>query len=107
MTMTGQSTQSWRKGFWSLFATQFQESFSDNAYRWLMVTLVTTTMAAERHNVLVFAVTTLFSLPFILFSMVGGYLADRYSKRVVLMGTKVAEMGIMGLALLGLAIQSL
>jgi acyl-[acyl-carrier-protein]-phospholipid O-acyltransferase/long-chain-fatty-acid--[acyl-carrier-protein] ligase len=107
MTMSEQMTQSWRKGFWSLFATQFQESFSDNAYRWLMVTLITTTMAVERHNVLVFAVTTLFSLPFILFSMLGGYFADRYSKRTVLMGTKVAEMGIMGLVLLGLATQSL
>jgi acyl-[acyl-carrier-protein]-phospholipid O-acyltransferase/long-chain-fatty-acid--[acyl-carrier-protein] ligase len=105
--MTEQPIQGWRRGFWSLFATQFQESFSDNAYRWLMVTLITTTMATERQNSLVFAVTALFSLPFILFSMCGGYLADRYSKRLVLMGTKIAEMGVMSLVLLGLAIGSL
>src|SRR5215471_9678103 len=107
MTMTEQTIKGWRKGFWSLFATQFQESFSDNAYRWLMVTLITTTLAAERQNAFVFAVTTLFSLPFILFSMAGGYLADRFSKRSVLMGTKVAEMGVMGLVLLGLTIGNL
>ena len=98
----------WQFGFWSLFATQFQESFSDNAYRFLMIAFVTTTVLAEKDQYyLLFAVTTLFSLTFILFSMVGGYLADRFSKRSVLMGTKFAEMVVMSVALLGLALHSL
>lgn len=102
------SGRNWQRGFWSLFATQFQESFSDNAYRFLMIAFVTTTVLAEKQQYyLLFAVTTLFSLPFILFSMVGGYLADRFSKRSVLMGTKVAEMAIMGVALLGLALHNM
>jgi len=106
--MSGQPIRKWQRGFWSLFATQFQESFSDNAYRWLMITFVTATVLdlSQRH-LMVFVVTALFSLPFILFSMVGGYFADRFSKRSVLMGTKLAEMAVMAVVLIGLANQSL
>jgi len=45
----------------------------------------------------------LFSLPFILFSMAGGYLADRYSKRTISIGVKVFEILVMLLATAGLA----
>ena len=45
----------------------------------------------------------LFALPFILFSMSGGFLADRYSKRSVTIGVKVFEIFVMLLALAGLA----
>jgi acyl-[acyl-carrier-protein]-phospholipid O-acyltransferase / long-chain-fatty-acid--[acyl-carrier-protein] ligase len=45
----------------------------------------------------------LFALPFILFSMAGGYLADRFSKRSVAIGVKFGEIGIMTLALFALA----
>jgi acyl-[acyl-carrier-protein]-phospholipid O-acyltransferase/long-chain-fatty-acid--[acyl-carrier-protein] ligase len=106
--MNEQPEKKWQRGFWSLFATQFQESFSDNAYRWLMITFVTATVLDDgQRRLLVFLVTALFSLPFILFSMAGGYLADRYSKRSVLMGTKIFEMAVMVVALVGLMHQSL
>ena len=45
----------------------------------------------------------LFSLPFILFSMAGGYLADRFSKRTITIGVKVFEIAVMLLAVVGLA----
>ena len=93
-----------RRGFWSLSAAQFQESFSDNAYRWLVLSYIT---AMGLSGSLALAAGILFSLPFILFSMTGGYLADRYSKRSVIIGTKIAEIPIMGLALAGLAFRSL
>jgi acyl-[acyl-carrier-protein]-phospholipid O-acyltransferase/long-chain-fatty-acid--[acyl-carrier-protein] ligase len=106
--MSEQSRRNWQRGFWSLFTTQFQESFSDNAYRWLMITFVAATVLDEsQRRLLVFLVTALFSLPFILFSMVGGYFADRFSKRSVLMGTKISEMAVMAVALVGLVHQSL
>ena len=47
----------------------------------------------------------LFALPFILFSMAGGYLADRFSKRTITIGVKVLEMFIMLLVTAGLAWQ--
>jgi acyl-[acyl-carrier-protein]-phospholipid O-acyltransferase/long-chain-fatty-acid--[acyl-carrier-protein] ligase len=49
----------------------------------------------------------LFALPFIFFSMVGGNLADRYSKRSVVIGTKLMEIGVMAVAIAGLAAHSL
>src|SRR6185295_12104147 len=99
----------WRRGFWSIWATQFQESFSDLAYRWLVYSFVAQ-MAFD-------AVTTgawikalvglLFAAPFVLFSPAGGYLADRFSKRLVILGTKFAEIVVMGIAFAGLAMNNL
>src|SRR5258708_19205530 len=100
---TADSENTWKRGFWSVWATQFQESFSDNAYRWLLASFVIGMgLSRERQDFLTNAATILFSLPFILFSGAGGYLADRHSKRSVILGTNFAELPVMGVALLGL-----
>jgi acyl-[acyl-carrier-protein]-phospholipid O-acyltransferase/long-chain-fatty-acid--[acyl-carrier-protein] ligase len=49
----------------------------------------------------------LFALPFITFSMFGGWLADRFSKQRVMSGVKVAEVFIMLFAALALGLHSL
>ncbi len=92
------------RGFWALIVTQFQGAFSDNALKWLAIFLITQTIptAAERDR-LVTIVGALFAVPFILFSMAGGFLADRFSKRRVVLGVKVFEIFVMLLALAGLA----
>src|SRR5207249_6505709 len=59
------------------------------------------------HNALVPLTAALFSLPFILFSMAGGFLADRFSKRTVTIGVKILEIFIMVFATLGFLRQSL
>jgi MFS family permease len=101
--MDQQPGRNWRRGFWSLFATQFQESFSDNAYRFLMITIVTATVVAKsQQGYLLLAVTTLFSLPFIL-SMVGGYFADA-SANARSDGNKSRRNAVMAIALAGLAL---
>jgi acyl-[acyl-carrier-protein]-phospholipid O-acyltransferase / long-chain-fatty-acid--[acyl-carrier-protein] ligase len=66
-------------------------------------------MAVEKSNrdQLVLTVGTLFSVPFILFLMTGGFLADRYSKRSVTIWTKIFEIAVMALAIAGLAWQNL
>jgi len=46
-------------------------------------------------------VTACFILPFLLFSPVAGPMADRYSKRSILIAWKLAEVGIMGAVLVG------
>ena len=56
---------------------------------------------AEKHRISEL-VGALFSLPFILFSMAGGFLADRFSKRTISVGVKVFEIAVMLLALAGL-----
>ena len=91
------------RGFWSLFATQFQGAFSDNVLKnlaiFMLVALNLTPAEKHRNSELVGA---LFSLPFILFSMAGGFLADRFSKRTISVGVKVFEIAVMLLALAGL-----
>jgi len=94
----------WRRGFWALIVTQFQGAFSDNAYKFLLIFIFAASVTGkDERNLLVLVVGLLFSAPFILFSMAGGYLADRYSKRSVTMATKAAEIFIMLIALAGLA----
>jgi acyl-[acyl-carrier-protein]-phospholipid O-acyltransferase/long-chain-fatty-acid--[acyl-carrier-protein] ligase len=95
-------------GFWALIATQFQGAFSDNVLRYLLLGIVVGPgLSEESGNRLVSVIMLLFSLPFILFSMSGGFLADRYSKRSVTIGTKFMEIGSMLIATLGLALHSL
>jgi acyl-[acyl-carrier-protein]-phospholipid O-acyltransferase / long-chain-fatty-acid--[acyl-carrier-protein] ligase len=94
----------WRRGFWSLIATQFQGAFNENALKFLAIYLV---LAVKKNSAnrddLEFLVGALFAIPFILFSPSAGYLADRFSKRTVTIWTKVFEVGVMSLAVLGLA----
>jgi len=99
---------SWRRGFWSLVITQFQGAFNDNAYKNLVVFIILGTglEKADRDR-LVLVAGALFSMPFILFSMTGGFLADRFSKRSVTIGTKLLEIAVMVLAAAGLAWQNL
>ena len=52
-------------------------------------------------------VTFLFSVPFLILSMPGGWLADRFSKRQITIWTKVMEFGSMLLATAGLATHTL
>jgi MFS family permease len=61
-------------------------------------------MAMQRadRDRLVLVVGTLFALPCILFSMTGGFLADKYSKRRVAIWTKYFEIAVMLLAIAGL-----
>ena len=90
------------RGFWSLIITQFQGAFSDNLYRVLalftFLELAIPEYPGLTRNLRIALVGALFALPFILFSMAGGYLADRYSKRAVTIGTKLAEILIMSVA---------
>src|SRR6185503_670394 len=96
------------RGFWFLIATQFQGAFNENGMKNLVVFIILATVAHQAsRDRLVLIVGTLFSLPFILFSMVGGFLADRCSKRTVTIWTKVIELAVMLLAIVGLARQDL
>ena len=97
----------WKRGFWSLMATQFQTAFSDNALKNLVVLLVLgSAMPADQRNTTVALAGGLFAAPFILFSMLGGWLADRFSKAAVMRAVKLAEVGIMLFAASALAFES-
>jgi acyl-[acyl-carrier-protein]-phospholipid O-acyltransferase / long-chain-fatty-acid--[acyl-carrier-protein] ligase len=95
-------------GFWALIATQFEGAFNDNGLKFLVIYLIVAMNFPDaRRNVLVLIVGALFALPFLLFSMAGGYLADRYSKRSVTIGTKYFEIFVMLFATAALALRNL
>src|ERR1700693_5273796 len=95
-------------GFWSLIVTQFQGGFNDNCLKFLVIYLIIERGFPDNvRDKFVLVVGALFALPFIFFSMAGGYFADRYSKRSVTIGTKFMETGVMLFAIAGLAMQSL
>ena len=97
-----------RRGFWALIATQFQGAFSDNILRNLLLSIVVgMNLAKSDRETFVSVVTFLFSLPFLILSMPGGWLADRFSKRQITIWTKVMEFGSMLLATAGLATHTL
>ncbi len=88
--------QNWRLGFWSLIATQFQGAFNDNGLKFFVIFLILGTHPTDsQKDFLVFVIGNLFALPFLLFSMAGGFLADRFSKRNVAMATKIFEVSAM------------
>jgi acyl-[acyl-carrier-protein]-phospholipid O-acyltransferase / long-chain-fatty-acid--[acyl-carrier-protein] ligase len=92
-------------GFWALIGTQFQGAFSDNTLKWLVSFLVLETAATkeERDFWFVLIVPLLFSVPFLLFSIPGGFLADKFSKRSVTIGTVFGQLAVMALAAWALA----
>jgi acyl-[acyl-carrier-protein]-phospholipid O-acyltransferase/long-chain-fatty-acid--[acyl-carrier-protein] ligase len=97
----------WRRGFWSLMATQFQTAFSDNALKQLVILLALDGAASESaRNTHVALAGALFATPFIFFSMLGGWLADRFSKQRVIASVKLAEIAIMAFAVIALATRS-
>jgi acyl-[acyl-carrier-protein]-phospholipid O-acyltransferase/long-chain-fatty-acid--[acyl-carrier-protein] ligase len=104
---TQNSTLKTASGFWPLIVTQFQGAFSDNVVKNLVVFVALfaagggALTAAEKHAFGEW-IGALFALPFILFSVAGGFLADRFSKRSVMLGVKVFELGIMAVVFAGL-----
>src|SRR5262252_10918304 len=73
-----------------------QGAFNDNGLKFFVIYRVlgqNPSQAEQDRGVLLIGL--LFAIPFLLFSMTGGYLADRYSKRSVTIATKVFEIAAM------------
>jgi len=103
-----QPPPNWRAGFWSLVLTQFQTGFNENGLKFLVIYIVIgMNLPDAQRDRLVPIVSALFAIPFILFSMAGGYFADRYSKRSATIGTKLFEFAIMAFFIFSLALRNL
>jgi acyl-[acyl-carrier-protein]-phospholipid O-acyltransferase/long-chain-fatty-acid--[acyl-carrier-protein] ligase len=92
-------------GFWALIATQFQGALVDNTLKWLVSFMVVESAVSreERDLWFVLIVPLLFSVPFLLFSVPGGFVADKYSKRSVTIATVCGQVLVMSLAAWALA----
>lgn len=95
--MSNEPSTPWPRGFRSLMFTQFQGAFSDNALRWLVIfpVLASTTLGDAAKDSFASHASLLFAIPFLLFSTMGGWMADRFSKRSVMISVKLAEILIM------------
>ncbi len=94
----GEDPRAGMLGFWALIATQFQGALSDNAFKWLVSFLVLESVISreQRDFLFVLVVPLVFAIPFLVFSIPGGFFADRFSKRNVTIWTKVLEVLTMG-----------
>jgi len=97
-----------RRGFVALLITQFFGAANDNILKQVLTFMVATGLWASALGEGGQAYVALcLTLPFILFSGFAGQVADRYSKRTVMVGVKFAELPIALLAGAGLWMQNL
>ena len=91
-----------RRGVWPFLGTQFLGAFNDNVFKIVVILLAATTPGRDATRDVALA-GAMFIAPFLLFSGYAGDLADRYSKRRVLVAMKVFEIAAMALAIPALA----
>lgn len=90
--------------FLPLFLTQFLGAFNDNVYKNALVILIIfqgDTLYGVATTQLVTISAGIFILPFFLFSATAGQLADKYEKSWMIQQTKLLEIIIMSLAIVG------
>ncbi|MCB1491325.1 MAG: acyl-[ACP]--phospholipid O-acyltransferase [Rhodobiaceae bacterium] len=93
--------------FAPLFWTQFLSAFNDNFLKNTMVFLILFKLAADEAASLITLAGAIFIAPFLLFSALGGELADRFDKAVMARKLKFAEMGAAALAVVGIWLASI
>ena len=81
---------------------QFQGAFSDNVFKFLVIFLIARSVTEDVRDNYISLILALFSLPFLLFSMAAGYMADRHPKPKVVVATKVLEIAVMVAGTIGL-----
>jgi len=85
--------------FGGLLTTQCFGALNDNMFRWLAVPIAKPVLGTAEALSLGLAC---FTLPYLLLAGLAGFLADRFSKRAVIVGCKVAEAVIMGLGVVAI-----
>ena len=88
--------------FQGLLWTQWLTSINDNVFRWFVIGVGKDQFLPEYSNFILPIGAILFVLPYILFAPIAGWLADRYRKRNVIIGCKIAEIVIMTLGVLAI-----
>src|SRR5947209_2154916 len=81
-------------GFLGLLATQFLTATNDNIFRWLVIGIGKQHVPESQHASILTAGTVCLVLPYLLLAAPAGYLADRFPKRTVIVGCKLAEIVI-------------
>ncbi|MFN0065399.1 MAG: MFS transporter [Chlamydiales bacterium] len=77
---------------------QFLAAINENLYKLLTAFFLIEYMGEEHTNMIMSVIGALFILPFLLFSSVGGILADRWPKNRIIYVTRICELGTMLMA---------
>ncbi|MEN8127484.1 MAG: acyl-[ACP]--phospholipid O-acyltransferase [Planctomycetota bacterium] len=78
-------------------ATQFLGALNDNVFRWLMVFFLIGLFGRDNAAAVTSKTGMVFVIPFLLFTPLAGVIADRFSKRNIIVIAKIAELILMGL----------
>ncbi len=81
--------------------TQFLGALNDNVFKFLVIFFLVSRLKQDPNSTQALA-TVLFVAPFLLFSHAAGVLADRFSKRHIVVAAKFAELAVMTLGLVAL-----
>ena len=93
--------------FQALLFTQLLTAVNDNIFRWLVIGVGKDFVEPTQVAGVLTAGTICFVAPYLLLAAPAGYLADRFSKRSVIVGCKVAEIMIMTIGLLAIWAESI
>ena len=88
--------------FVGLLAMQLLTAMNDNIFRWLAIGIGKQFVQPHQISYVLTAGTALFVLPYLLLAAPSGYLADRFSKRTVIVVCKFAEILLMSLGVLAI-----
>jgi acyl-[acyl-carrier-protein]-phospholipid O-acyltransferase/long-chain-fatty-acid--[acyl-carrier-protein] ligase len=92
--------------FTYLNVTQFLGALNDNIYKLLIVYFLIQLEGIESSHQILAITGAIFVIPFLVFSALSGTLADRLSKRDIIVTTKILELVIMGFGVLAFGLQS-
>lgn len=92
--------------FAALNGAQFFSALNDNVYKLLLIFWLIALKGTEHSNTILSLAGAVFVVPFLLFASFSGSLADRLSKRNIILTTRLMEIVIMGLGLLAFALKS-
>jgi acyl-[acyl-carrier-protein]-phospholipid O-acyltransferase / long-chain-fatty-acid--[acyl-carrier-protein] ligase len=94
--------------FQAFLAAQFLGAANDSAFKMTLVLLILSAISGEARQLKCSSLATgLFPIPFLLFSPLAGFIADRFNKHRVLFWTKCPEIAAMALAMAGFASKSI
>lgn len=87
------------RGFWGFIGLQFQGALSDNVFKMALILIIIDRFSGQEglSGAWQAFVSAIFTLPFLIFAGLAGALSNRFSKRFVILSTKVWEIGVMAL----------
>jgi acyl-[acyl-carrier-protein]-phospholipid O-acyltransferase/long-chain-fatty-acid--[acyl-carrier-protein] ligase len=93
------------RSFYFLNATQFLGALNDNIFKLLVIYLLIYVKGPNAAGSILSIAGAVFVIPFLLFSSGAGVLADRISKRTIIVFTKILELVIMLFGILAVSLE--